>query len=386
MRRTWNVTAGTAVLGLVALVGCGGNSGSSSATTGTMNVHLVDGPISGYQQVNVNIQSVEINNGGNWITLASPNKTTNLLSLTGGVSELIASGATLPAGHYSQMRLILGSGNNVVLSDGTTQPLKVPSGLQTGIKLVVSFDVAAGTTADVWIDFDAAHSIQVVQAGASGMYMLRPTVWAYDKTVTGSISGTLTDSATTKPLGDATVYAETLDASGNARIARTTTTDANGAYTLDLLPVGATYYIVSQPQVEGTVPVSYDAKASDAYALSAATPVFTYNAAFTADAALGGVGGGLTPMATATQSDAVNLLQPLATPASGSFTFIVGSTMATVGTSSETYAFANLPAGTYNLQAIRTTLNTDGTTTQSVSALQPATVTAGLTATVNLGL
>ena len=385
MRRTWNLTAGTAVLGLAALVGCGGSSGSSSAN-GAMNVHLVDGPISGYQQVNVNIQSVEINNGGNWITLASPNKTYNLLSLTGGVSEMLASGATLPAGHYSQMRLILGSGNSVVLSDGTTQTLTVPSGLQTGIKLVVSFDVAAGTTADVWIDFDAAHSIQVVQAGASGMYMLRPTVWAYDKTVTGSISGTLTDSATAKPLGDATVYAETLDASGNARIARATTTDANGAYTLDLLPVGSTYYIVSQPQVEGTVPVSYDAKASDAFTLSAASPVFTYNAAFTADAALGGVGGGLTPMATATQSDAVNLLQTLATPASGSFTFIVGTTMATLGTSSETYAFANLPAGAYSLQAVRTTLNTDGTTTQSVSTAQSATLTAGVTATVNLGL
>lgn len=384
MRKTWDLTAGTAVLGLIALVGCGGSS--SSPASGTMNVHLVDGPISGYQQVNINIQSVEIGNGSGWTTLGTPNKTYNLLSLTGGVSEMLASGATLPAGHYSQMRLILGSGNNVVLSDGTTQPLTVPSGMQTGIKLVVSFDVATGTTADVWIDFDAAHSIQVVQAGASGMYMLRPTVWAYDKTVTGSISGTLTDSATSKALADATVYAETLDASGNARIARTTTTDANGAYTLDLLPVGATYYVVSQPQVEGTTLVAYDAKASDAYALSATTPVFTYNAAFTADAALGGVSGALTPAATSTQSDAVNLLQTLATPTSGSFSFIVGTTMATVGTSSETYAFANVPAGTYNLQAIRTTLNTDGSTSQSVSTLQPATVTAGLTATVNLGL
>lgn len=388
MRIGQGTTAAATLVGLAALMGCSGSSSNPGTASGAaMNVHLVDGPISGYQQVNVNIQSVEIGDGSGWITLATPNKTVNLLSLTGGVSESLAAGATLPAGHYSQMRLILGSGNSVMLSDGTTQPLTVPSGMQTGIKLVVSFDVAAGTTADVWIDFDAAHSIQVVQAGASGMYMLRPTVWAYDKTVTGSIHGTLTASGTAAALPGAVVYAETVDNTGQARIARTTMTDATGAYTLDLLPVGATYYVVSQPQT-GASPslVSYDAKASDGFALSAANPVFTYNAAFTADAALGGVSGDLTPMATSVQSDAVNLLQSLTTPTSGSFTFIVGTTMATVGTSTETYAFANLPIGTYGVQAVRTTLNPDGSTTQSSSTAQSATVTAGLTATVNLGL
>ncbi|HEX9081508.1 MAG TPA: DUF4382 domain-containing protein [Holophagaceae bacterium] len=378
------LTVGIVGSGLALLMGCSGSS-SASGSSGSMNVTLVDGPVSGYQQINVNIQSVEIGNGSGWTTLSTPNKTINLLSLTGGVSEVLASGATLPAGHYSQMRLILGSGNTVVLSDGTTQPLTVPSGLQTGIKLVVSFDVAAGTTSDVWIDFDAAHSIQVTQAGASGMFLLRPTVWAYDKTVTGSIHGTLTDSKSSTPLSGAVVFAETLDASGNARIARTTTTDATGGYTLDLLPVGATYYVVSQPVVGATTPVIYDAKASDSFALSAASPVFTYNAAFTAEASLGGISGSITPVATSSQSDAVNLLQSLATPASGSFTFIVGTTMATVGASTETYGFANLPIGTYSVQGVRTTLNADGTTSTSSSLVQPAGVTASVTATVNLG-
>jgi hypothetical protein len=91
----------------------------------------------------------------------------------------------------------LGSGNTVNLADGTVEPLKVPSGMQSGIELIVNFDVAPGTTKDVWIDFDAAHSIQVVMAGMSGQYLLRPTCWAFDKTATGSIHGTLTDAATT---------------------------------------------------------------------------------------------------------------------------------------------------------------------------------------------
>ena len=374
--------------GLALLVACSGSGsgGGSNVPYGTMNVHLVDGPISDYQEINVNIQTVEIASGSGWITLGTPNKTINLLNLVGGVEETLASGATLPAGSYGQMRLVLGTGNTVKLADGSVQPLKVPSGMQSGIKLIVNFDVAAGTTKDVWIDFDAAHSIQVVQAGASGQYILRPTIWAFDKLVTGSIHGVLTDSATSAGLAGATVYAETLDGSGKASIARSTVTDATGAYTLDLLPTGATYYVVSQPNTGTTAtPKVYDAKSSDGFALSATTPTFTYSAAFTANASIGGVGGGLTPVATSSQSDLVNLLQSLTT-SSGSHTFIVQTKMATVGTSTETYAFTTVPIGTYSVQAVRTTLNLDGTTTTTTSTVQPATVTASTTTTVNLGL
>jgi hypothetical protein len=388
MNKQLRIVAGIAGLGLWGLLGCGGSSGSgTNAAPGTaaMNVHLVDGPISGYQAVTVNIQSVAIGANGVWTTLATPDKTVNLLSLVGGVEELLASGASLPAGHYDQMRLILGAGNTVTLADGTVHDLKVPSGMQSGIKLVVSFDVAAGTTKDVFIDFDAAHSIQVVQAGMSGQYLLRPTIWAFDKVVTGSITGKLTDAATSTGLPGATVFAETLDGSGNPRIARTTVTDSTGAYSLDLLPVGATYYVVSLPQVGSTTVTAYDAKASDGFALTSAAPTFTFSAAFTADAATGAVAGGLTPMATSDQSDTVNLLQSLATPASGSFTFLVGTTMAAVGTSTETYGFANLPAAAYGVQGVRTTLATDGSTTSASSAVQPAVVAAGATTTVDLG-
>lgn len=376
-RTPFSLVAG---LGLALLMACGG---SSSGGSGTMSVRLVDGPIAGYQEINVNIQSVEISGHGGWITLGTPNKTLNLLSLVGGVSETLAAGTTLPAGRYQQMRLVLGSGNTVKLADGTVHDLTVPSGLQSGIKLTVSFDVAAGTTKDVWIDFDAAHSIQVVQAGASGQYILRPTVRAYDKVATGSISGTLTDAATASGLAGAMVYAEVLDGAGNPVISRSTVTDANGAYTLDLLPVGSTYHVVSQPVTGTTTLKAYDAKASNGFALSAATPVFTYSAAFTANAATGGISGGLTPMAASNQSDQVHLLQSLAT-ASGSHSFIVRTAMATMGTATETYTFATVPAGVYSTQAVRTTLNPDGTSTRSTSAAAAATVTAGVTLALNL--
>ncbi|HEY3270154.1 MAG TPA: hypothetical protein VGJ89_02985 [Geothrix sp.] len=81
----------------------------------------------------------------------------------------------------------------------------------------------------------------------------------------------------------------------------------------------------------------------------------------------------------------MNLLQSLAT-SSGSHSFILRTTMATVGTSTETYSFTTVPAGAYNLQAVRATLNLDGTTTTTQSTIQPATVAASATVTVNLGL
>ena len=382
MKRTRALSLSLASLLLALLAACAG-APSSPSTSGSMNVHLVDGPLSGYLELNVHILSVEILGSDGWTTLGTPDRTINLLKLVGGVDESLVGGATLPVGHYGQMRLLLGSGNTVKLADGTVQPLVVPSGLQTGIKLVVSFDVAPGTTKDVWIDFDAAHSILVVQAGASGQYHLRPTVWAFDKLVTGSIHGTLTDAAGATPLAGATVFAEYLDPAGSPVIARSTITDTSGAYALDLLPTGATYYVVSQPVTGTTTLKAYAAKASDGMALSAATPVFTYSTAFSVVAATGGVAGGITPLPGSTQSDQVQLLQSLTT-AAGSHAFILRTTMATQGATAETYGFDLVPPGAYTLRGLRTTPNTDGSSTVAVSPAVASTTVAGAVGTVNL--
>ena len=171
-RRSALLTLATLAFSGLTAAGCG-NSGA-----GAMSVHLVDAP-GDYLHLDLDVQTVEIQSAaGGWITLGHPNKVIDLLSLVGGVSETLANGASLPAGHYGQLRLVLGTDNTVTLPDGSVQPLKVPSGSQSGLKLPVSFDVQAGTTKDVFIDFDAAHSIQVVQAGMSGQYLLRPTIMA----------------------------------------------------------------------------------------------------------------------------------------------------------------------------------------------------------------
>ena len=364
---------------LLALAACGGTSGASGGT-GTMNVRMVDAPISGYQSVFINIQRVDINGPSGWVTLSTPNQTYDLLSLTNGLSATLANGATLPAGHYGQMRLVLGSGNTVVLSDGSSHPLTTPSAMHSGLKLIVSFDVQAGTTDDVFIDFDAAHSIQVVHAGASSQYILRPTIRAFAQVATGSVSGKLTDGSS-NALAGAEVYAETLDASGSPTIVRGAITASDGTYTLDLLPSGGTYFIVSQPV---TATASYDAQASAGFAVTTATPTFTWNASFTQALATGTVTGTYASAAAADQSDTVDLLQTLPEGSTVTMgTFAIHTQIAAVSGTTESYTFAQVPTGDYSVRSTRSTVNADGSTTVSAPVLGSGTVTASGTLTVN---
>ena len=310
-----------------------------------MKVSLVDAPSSGYREVNIDVQTVEIAGSSGWVVLGHPNRVVNLLALTGGVAETLVDGATIAAGHYGQMRLVLGPNNTVkLLLDGSVHPLKVPSGQQSGVKLTVNFDVQAGTTADVFIDFDAHKSIFVHEAGNSGKYILRPTVRAFDRMVTGSISGTFTEAGSLAPIPNAVVTAQTVGLSGPSE-ARSTTTNTAGHYVLDLLPRDATYYVVSQPvtyDVAGTPVASYDPRASGPLTISATSPTATHDAAFSRATALGGVEGAITPAAVFPQVDMVQVRLPL--PAGGATqTLIVRSSSAEVSATGETYSLSALP-------------------------------------------
>ena len=85
----------------------------------------------------------------------------------------------LAAGHYTQVRLVLdanstlGLSNSVVPTGGAETALVTPSAVQSGIKLVNEFDVAAGQRVDLVLDFDACKSI--VQRG-NGTYSLKPVI------------------------------------------------------------------------------------------------------------------------------------------------------------------------------------------------------------------
>lgn len=178
--------------GLMAGCGGGGNSYSSNnpgsvATSGTLYVALTDAPSCGFDAVNITVNKVRVNQSATagdtdagWTDIVlNPAQKINLLNLTNGT--LLQLGQTpLTAGHYTQLRLVLdpntanGLANSVVVSGSTTEvSLDTPSAVQSGIKLVHEFDVAAGQRADVVLDFDACKSI--VTKG-NGKYALKPVV------------------------------------------------------------------------------------------------------------------------------------------------------------------------------------------------------------------
>ncbi|HKQ24558.1 MAG TPA: DUF4382 domain-containing protein [Burkholderiales bacterium] len=178
-----------AALILAAFVaGCGGDGGNGGGS-GTLGVSLTDAPACGFDAVNVTVSKARVHqssgaseSAGGWseITLNPPRKI-NLLDLTNGVAESLGQTA-LPAGHYTQVRLVLvannGSNptnNSVVLSGtpGAEIALATPSAVQSGIKLINEFDVAPGQRVDLMLDFDACKS--VVRRG-NGSFLLKPVI------------------------------------------------------------------------------------------------------------------------------------------------------------------------------------------------------------------
>jgi len=218
------------------LSGCSADR-QTGAGLGHVTVHLTDAP-GDFDQVNLVVDEVSIHRAGpddaGWETLKHDSTTTyDLLQLRNGVFAMLAVG-DVPAGHYTQVRLHLAEGSNVVVN-GVAHPLKVPSGMQSGYKLVGEFDVPAGGQVELTLDFDAARSVH--RTGA-GQYMLKPTcrVIVNPVVTTGSIIGHLL------PEG----VAATIEAVADTGTVQTTSPGADGRFTLAQLLAG-TYAVKIHP-------------------------------------------------------------------------------------------------------------------------------------------
>lgn len=167
---------------------------------GTVVFHLTDAPSSDFQSATVWVSKVQLVGGaGGPITIADTAASYNLLSLRNGVTALLGS-ATIPTGSYEQLRLIVDSAQ-VVLAPGlhlangdTIASLRVPSGMQTGIKVDFggSLRVTPGQT-DIVVDFDVSRSF-ILTGPPTGPHavMFKPVIHATAQDVSGSIEGTST--------------------------------------------------------------------------------------------------------------------------------------------------------------------------------------------------
>jgi hypothetical protein len=217
------------------------NDDESATGTSKMEVRLTDAP-GDYSKVLIDIKSVQVHTDGNandnsngWITLSNINPGIyNLLDFSNGKDTLLAA-SNLPSGRISQIRLVLGTNNSLVLKDSTIKELKTPSGQTSGLKVKIDADLAPDVTYVVLLDFDASKSIV---AKGNGTYSLKPVIRTITQAVAGGIKGIVTPGA----LGNEVQVIETVPGS-NAKIDTVGGfTDANGNYLIKGL-VGGTYNV-----------------------------------------------------------------------------------------------------------------------------------------------
>ena len=246
---------------IVSCSGSGGGGGGDVAT-GLLSIGLTDAPPlrNTYAAIYVTVEEIQVKHedSAGWEILTGPDlnlpQTVNLLDLVGGVIADLGA-VELATGHYTQMRLILGSepddpifhpfANYLILEGDAENPieLKVPSGYQTGIKLVNGFDIQVEGATELLLDFDALKS--VVQAGNSGKWILKPTIKVID-TVVNSVGGVINDENGV-PLEGAMISAQLNSSPDGVEVANETISDADGRYFM-YLPLNRTsspYNIVS---------------------------------------------------------------------------------------------------------------------------------------------
>ena len=241
----------------VGLVACGGGGGGIGGTgitpQGTVRFAVTDAPACGFDSVNVTIQKVRVHKDAGAVdadagwseVVVSPAKRVDLLGLTNGVLEELGQ-ASLPAGKYTQLRLILGANdsntplaNSVLPTGGSETALTTPSGQQSGAKLNVDIDVAAGKVADFVLDFDACKS--VVTRGNSGGYNLKPVIQVIARLsdagmrVVGYVDPSIARTTTT------------VSVQLDGLLVKSTPPDATGKFVLYPVPAGTYDLVVTSP-------------------------------------------------------------------------------------------------------------------------------------------
>jgi hypothetical protein len=239
------------LLGLVLLSGLAACGDDDAAGTGTLRISMIDAPgnIEGLEAITLVLSGVRIHasenaeggQSGGWMdvmpdSLSEAERTFDLLELVNGV-EAVLGEVVLEAGQYTQIRLMIESATITI--SGETSPLFIPSGMQSGLKLIHPFTIRTNEVTALTLDFDAARSVYEAPP-ASGNYRLKPTVRVVQNGLSGSITGTVT------PLAIDAMVAAIHPASGDT-VTTTFVSLANGGYELGALLPGNYHVAASAP-------------------------------------------------------------------------------------------------------------------------------------------
>ena len=259
MRYLKNVTLKSLMIATfisLGLTSCSEDDDSNPSGEGSANltVRMTDAP-GDYDAVFVDVQDIEIHvesdneaeaeadvDGDGWVSVGDVQTGVyDLLELTGGVSQLLAD-TEVPAGYVSQMRLILGSENSVIV-DGVEKPLNTPSAQQSGLKLQLNQNLEAGENYAFLLDFDVDKS--VVETGNGG-YNLKPVIRLSAEANAGMVVGKVVTPA------DIEMSVQTLVVLTGESATISAYTDAEGNFALNGVPAGV-YSLEAIPEADANL-------------------------------------------------------------------------------------------------------------------------------------
>ena len=237
---------------------------SDAATTGgsgRTRVYLTDAPFpfGTITQVNVYIARIEASastdtsgvNPASWVTIATPERTFNLLDFQGGASTLLGE-ADLPADQYAAVRIVINTGrSSVVRIGGSPATVHWPISGDLSLYALVEQPLAVtGAGAQIVLDFDVGRTF--MPDGSGGFYFV-PWIRAVNQAATGGITGTVTATSIEgqpTPFVNAavSVYRHLpLGVMPTALPLGTSHTDAQGHYTVAYLPAGSYDVFATDP-------------------------------------------------------------------------------------------------------------------------------------------
>jgi Domain of unknown function (DUF4382) len=163
-------------------LGCGEPSAPSTQADTRVHLYLTDFPIGDADVTRVLVTFTHIDVYADatqsWITVVdygSAGRQFDLLTLQGGITDELGAFDLAP-GAYDQIRLHLTPDHTIEVNDGSGVHqllLKIPSGDETGIKIVGRFTVSGDGPTLLTLDFDASRSIHYTRGQG---YMLKPTI------------------------------------------------------------------------------------------------------------------------------------------------------------------------------------------------------------------
>lgn len=208
---------------LASVAGCGGSGAGQE--TGFLSLGISDGPVHSAQKVCITFDEIEFKGeGAPFVVDLDPPEKVNLLDFQGANAAPILISEELPAGHYQWMRLGLdaelgsnggagdtggimcdGAGSYIVMDDESVHNLYVPSGAESGLKLVSGFTVPVNGSADFTAEFDLMKSL-TEPPGLQPDAVLRPSIRLVNNVEVGRLTGQVAGELATADGCEPSVY------------------------------------------------------------------------------------------------------------------------------------------------------------------------------------